>query len=649
MATPDPAVYRWDADDRVFLDQHNRRVDRKDVRASLDRYIDTITSSIRTDTQALVDGNLSIEAWHLKMENHIRRAHVGAVAIAKGGHKQATSADWAFAGRQIKEQYQYLYRFSRQLEAGRPVNGGTVSRAEMYGLSATRSYEGLLRRDDLLAMFDLERRLLHSQTPCDQCAYYAELGWVVAGTLPGIGEQCACLTRCRCSFERKRSAEAEKRWRDSRPKMPNPPKVKKPPLPKPPPVVIPQPTPQPKPPVAPPKVKKPPVVLPPTAKLPKTPEKAPEEPKPQVVEDTPQSRIEAARAAQRIENAKVAARSLDPYASLQPRMPDLLPPGPIQERLTKYTLGDIKVKEVAALEVKYELIDSDLASQRSKYNRELMDLWKEMDAHQAPYVGSSKKPSEKVVAKTLEIQAKIDAAEKKRDEIKVKQRGLQAEKRREAHKLLTVDKPAEISANSLVAGEWFHSGKRDYTDDPAMKLKVSEAVNWLKEHVAHGDVSKLSPSVGHNPGERAYFKDYNTTNDLISLSTETDVGTIIHEYGHGIEHRVTTGGVQAYVRSKEFLNYRVGNEPKQSMKDMFGGNYTFDEMGRKDKFDDYYGDPSHPQGGLNKAYYTGKEYHDGTEVLTMGMQALFDDPVGLAKKDPEWAKWVMGILDGSLR
>jgi hypothetical protein len=33
----------------------------------------------------------------------------------------------------------------------------------------------------------------------------------------------------------------------------------------------------------------------------------------------------------------------------------------------------------------------------------------------------------------------------------------------------------------------------------------------------------------------------------------------------------------------------------------------------------------------------------------MGMQALFDDPVGLAKKDPEWAKWVMGILDGSLR
>jgi hypothetical protein len=47
------------------------------------------------------------------------------------------------------------------------------------------------------------------------------------------------------------------------------------------------------------------------------------------------------------------------------------------------------------------------------------------------------------------------------------------------------------------------------------------------------------------------------------------------------------------------------------------------------------------------AYYVG--HTRGVETFTMGLQEVFDDPVKFATNDPEYAKWVMGVMDGSLR
>ena len=75
---------------------------------------------------------------------------------------------------------------------------------------------------------------------------------------------------------------------------------------------------------------------------------------------------------------------------------------------------------------------------------------------------------------------------------------------------------------------------------------------------------------------------------------------------------------------------------------MKGGGYKDDELGRKDKFDRAFTEAD--------AWYVGKPYkHRATEVLSMGMQKMYNDPVEFAKLDPEYCKWVLGILDGSLR
>ena len=106
-----------------------------------------------------------------------------------------------------------------------------------------------------------------------------------------------------------------------------------------------------------------------------------------------------------------------------------------------------------------------------------------------------------------------------------------------------------------------------------------------------------------------------------------------HELGHVIE------GNDPYVHRmvQMFLNYRVGNEQPVQLNKVLHSGYGDNEKGRKDKFDRAF--------DLNSAYYCGKDYGGrSSEILSMGIQQLEKDPVGFFKKDPEYANFVLGVL-----
>lgn len=206
-------AFTWDREERRYRDRFGRYVSRERVRESLDRYVDNLQAEAGDITQRLVDGEKTISEWQEGMASLIKRGHVAATAIAKGGHEQVDQAGWGRTGQILRVQYQYLQRFADQLEQGRPVNGGTVARAQMYAIAPTSTFENLLRADDIEAGFDVERRILHSVNPCRNCVKYAAMGWQPAGILPGIAQRCQCLTRCRCTFERYRSQESRRKRR----------------------------------------------------------------------------------------------------------------------------------------------------------------------------------------------------------------------------------------------------------------------------------------------------------------------------------------------------------------------------------------------------------------------------------------------------
>ncbi len=91
---------------------------------------------------------------------------------------------------------------------------------------------------------------------------------------------------------------------------------------------------------------------------------------------------------------------------------------------------------------------------------------------------------------------------------------------------------------------------------------------------------------------------------------------------------------------QDFYRHRVGAEEPQTLNDVApGSSYGPYEAGIKDNFDRAFGE--------RKAWYAGKA--GGEEILTMGVQKLFEDPSGFAENDPEYCAFIVGVLDGSLR
>jgi hypothetical protein len=203
MAWP---AYTWDREARQYRDTRGRFARREDVRAAVDATIDGAADEMEAASRDLQSGAIDLAEWQGRMEAIVKSLYVAAGAAAAGGWAQATPGDWGTVGARVARQYRYLRNFALELEAGLPLDGRFLARARMYARGAPATYEAVLRRGDLAAGFDEERRRLGTADHCADCPAYAAMGWQPIGTLPGIGEACACRGNCACSFERRRRA-----------------------------------------------------------------------------------------------------------------------------------------------------------------------------------------------------------------------------------------------------------------------------------------------------------------------------------------------------------------------------------------------------------------------------------------------------------
>lgn len=82
---------------------------------------------------------------------------------------------------------------------------------------------------------------------------------------------------------------------------------------------------------------------------------------------------------------------------------------------------------------------------------------------------------------------------------------------------------------------------------------------------------------------------------------------------------------------RAFYRSRTAGEREQLLRDLTHNSaYRSDEYTRKDKF-------VHP--------YMGKEYADYYELLTMGLEDLFNPAgIGAIKDDREMMEWLIGLL-----
>ncbi len=209
------------------------------------------------------------------------------------------------------------------------------------------------------------------------------------------------------------------------------------------------------------------------------------------------------------------------------------------------------------------------------------------------------------------------------------------------------DKVAEILRSMVKEPEQIFV-KFDSSLPDAAKSEFNRGLSWLQgtlQKDAGGERIPLYYVIPAAAGERSFY--YSTDNSITFGSSKADNRpAAVHELLHGVEENNTSIAKAV----KEFYQYRTAGQPLQKMNDLFpppaGGKPIYDEneVSRPDNFAIAMGDAS---GGA----YVGKDYGTsrGSEILTMGVQKLLQDPAGFARRDPEYCTFIIGVLNGSLR
>lgn len=143
-------------------------------------------------------------------------------------------------------------------------------------------------------------------------------------------------------------------------------------------------------------------------------------------------------------------------------------------------------------------------------------------------------------------------------------------------------------------------------------------------------------------------------NNEVHLNPSSTASTYAHELGHVMEKEPTIR--EAAVA---FHESRCKPDDEVSLADKYPDyGYSPSEKGNADDFtkameavygSDYFADPG------ARAHYTGKLYRDSdgevraTEVVSMGVQMMHDNPVAFAKSDPEYFDFILCIMAGGER
>ncbi len=161
-----------------------------------------------------------------------------------------------------------------------------------------------------------------------------------------------------------------------------------------------------------------------------------------------------------------------------------------------------------------------------------------------------------------------------------------------------------------------------------------DGAHYLSDISSRGAIGDQKVNTDHAKGGRPSYE-----SGTVKLGKGDGPAIAVHELGHHLEEKP-----EVRERVQEFSRERFGDEKPKDMAEVAprDGYKKGEEFGRKDDLEKSFG------GDQSKAYYAGKTYGGGRgEVLSMGLEQLHRDPVGLAKSDPHYFGMLVGILQGA--
>jgi len=186
-----------------YIGADGRFVSRANVRGALDATIQRSGENVRTVTQSLRAGEISLADWQKAVAAEAKASHLASAAAAKGGWAQMTQSDYGRVGRELRDQYGRLNNFAQQIASGeQKLDGTALRRSQMYIEAGRGTFHAVEQVEMLKRGFDEQRNILGYADHCKgpgSCIEQTGYGWMNMGDerIIPIGRR-LCLTHCKC-------------------------------------------------------------------------------------------------------------------------------------------------------------------------------------------------------------------------------------------------------------------------------------------------------------------------------------------------------------------------------------------------------------------------------------------------------------------
>lgn len=160
---------------------------------------------------------------------------------------------------------------------------------------------------------------------------------------------------------------------------------------------------------------------------------------------------------------------------------------------------------------------------------------------------------------------------------------------------------------------------------PEQKQRIDKAIEWLSAVIPQSIVPAELEIIAMKPGDPNYSDRSYQNGGKVYLAPHADTSVIIHEIGHAIEHANDNAIGR---KSVAFLHAKTFGQKVNHLGSLYG-NY---EVATQDGFMDA---------------YTGKYYNAvDSEILSMGLQHLYDNAKEFAEKSPDHFNYTVAAMRG---
>ena len=201
---------------------------------------------------------------------------------------------------------------------------------------------------------------------------------------------------------------------------------------------------------------------------------------------------------------------------------------------------------------------------------------------------------------------------------------------KESHKLLEIPKGSQTTVVTERVTVKQFSGK--VIERPLNRTETS-AIKFIESITARRTVGRIRVNINERAGVRAYANrakgsSRNAAHSIVYTGTKKQV--LIHELGHTIEFSSSN----VFTKLNKHRRARAAADPRgvTNMNRLYPGRgYDPREATHRDKWTDP---------------YQGIIYDGATELMSMGVEFLFKDPVKFARSDPDTFDLIVNLLRG---